>query len=288
MHTAELEIRGGRTAGAPAGTVPDLADLKRQVVAHWSSKAKSFDQGDSCVTRTCDITEEWARIFTNAFGPAPRDVLDVGAGTGELSVLFHSLGYRAHGIDLAPGMLEVAREKIRSRGLPIVIERGDAEAPPFPDARFDVVHARHVVQLLPDPERALREWVRILRPGGVVFITATYDDGRPDTLREKVQHVVGRMFLRVFHALGIDRNPVSPPKVKEPYQEHMPLRRRLDEDGMRAYLTAGGLVDVEVRDLLALRLRGRDAMVWYRRWANRPKRSYHAAWGRKPEAPPRA
>lgn len=260
---------------------PDLADVKRRVVAEWSARAHAFDEGDSCVSRCEELTDGWRRVFEEVFGPAPKDVLDVGSGTGELAVLFHSMGHRVRGIDLAPGMLAVAQEKMRRLRLPIAIERGDAEAPPFPDESFDVVHARHVVQLLPDPHRALREWLRILRPGGLVFLTASSDDGREPTVLQRVERPVGRAVLRAAHALRLDRRPVLPAKREASYDGHCPLRGSLGPDGLRAFLESEGVMDVHTRDLLALRMRGWREMTWYRRWANPPKRAYHAAWGWK-------
>lgn len=263
---------------------PSADEVKRRVSAHWGARATAFDQGDSCVSRTEDITAAWRRVFTEAFGAAPKDVLDVGSGTGELALVFHSMGHRARGIDLAPEMLAVAREKVARRGIDLRFDLGDAEAPPFPDASFDVVHARHVLQLLPDPHRAVAEWARILRPGGVVFVTSTHDDGAPMTFGERAEQRVGRAALHVLHAIGVDRSPIAPPKTMgEEWERQLPLRRCLDAPALSKLLAGAGLVDATTRDLLALRLRGRDAMPWWRRWANRRKRAYHAAWARKPD-----
>src|SRR3954452_18299865 len=101
---------------------------------------------------------------------APRDgerILDVATGTGivlrraregcpELA--------RAVGLDLTPAMLAVAREK--ADGLAIEFVEGDARELPFADAGFDIVTCQQGLQFFPERERALREFRRMLAPGG--------------------------------------------------------------------------------------------------------------------------
>jgi ubiquinone/menaquinone biosynthesis C-methylase UbiE len=76
------------------------------------------------------------------------------------------IGHNVTGVDLSSGMLSVARGKAREMGLNIDFRLGDAMALSEPDAAYDLVVARHVVWTLPDPDRAIGEWLRILRPGG--------------------------------------------------------------------------------------------------------------------------
>jgi SAM-dependent methyltransferase len=83
-----------------------------------------------------------------------------------LSLLLAAWGHRVMGVDLAPRMVERARAKLSSAGLPARFYVGDAAVPPTGQERFDVVLSRHLVWTLPDPEGALREWVARLRPGG--------------------------------------------------------------------------------------------------------------------------
>ncbi len=94
------------------------------------------------------------------------DVLDVGCGTGSLSLLLAADGHRVTGVDLAPRMVGRARAKLVAAGLTARFLVGDAGAPPLGDESFDVLLSRHLVWTLPEPERALRAWVRLLRPGG--------------------------------------------------------------------------------------------------------------------------
>ena len=93
-------------------------------------------------------------------------MLDAGCGTGILSLELAGRGHRVTGIDYAPEMLALAKEKANAAGAAIRFEHADAEALPFAPASFDLVITRHVLWTLPHPEAAIIEWTRVLRPGG--------------------------------------------------------------------------------------------------------------------------
>ncbi|WP_307631157.1 class I SAM-dependent methyltransferase [Streptomyces turgidiscabies] len=94
----------------------------------------------------------------------PADVLDLGCGTGSVSLLAAEQGHRVTGVDLSPAMVEQARGKLAGRDAVFLV--GDAGAPPVGEERFDVVLVRHVLWTLPDPARVLRHWRGLLRDGG--------------------------------------------------------------------------------------------------------------------------
>jgi SAM-dependent methyltransferase len=93
-----------------------------------------------------------------------REILEVGCGTGLLLERMASFARRAVGVDLSPGMLERARE----RGLEAV--EGSATALPFGDHSFDVVCSFKVLAHVRDIETAMREMVRVTRPGGMLVL----------------------------------------------------------------------------------------------------------------------
>lgn len=108
----------------------------------------------------------------DALGPAGGRVLEVGAGTG-ISLPQYKRSTRLVATDIADAMLDKARERRRKLGLDNVedILVMDAEAMGFADDSFDVVVAQYVVTACPDPEAALDEFVRVVRPGGEIVIT---------------------------------------------------------------------------------------------------------------------
>jgi len=75
------------------------------------------------------------------------------------------------GIDLSGQMIAMARKQGRIKGLPVDFRTGDAENLPFEDNVFDVVVSRNLIWTLPSPETAVREWRRVLKPGGRIIIS---------------------------------------------------------------------------------------------------------------------
>lgn len=106
-------------------------------------------------------------------------VLEVGVGTG-ISLPQYGRDVRLVGVDIAEAMLRKACERVRRLGLDNVekIAVMDAEALDLPDNSFDVVVAQYVVTAVPDPEAALDEFVRVVRPGGEIVITTRIGAGK--------------------------------------------------------------------------------------------------------------
>ena len=130
----------------------------------------------------------WAPVYDFVFGPvfqrgrgaaidaAERiggSILEVGVGTG-LSLASYSRKNSIFGVDISAPMLGKARKRVAKlrlghvAGLAIM----DAERLTFPDNSFDVVVAQYVVTAVPHPEKALDEFLRVLRPGGEIIITS--------------------------------------------------------------------------------------------------------------------
>jgi len=152
--------------------------VKQQVAAHWDRRAAHFDADFGHSIATPAERAAWDRIMDLVLaGRAALDALDVGCGTGFLSLELAKRSHRVTGIDLAPAMLDMARQKAAEAGLDIRFETGDAEQAPFPAGSFDLVISRHVLWTLPHPEAAIDDWIRVLRPGArlVVIDGAQYD-----------------------------------------------------------------------------------------------------------------
>ena len=96
-------------------------------------------------------------------------ILDVGTGTGFFAILLSQAGHQVEGIDLTPAMLNEARDIAAQRGLSILFREMDAQALCYADESFDVVLSRNLTWTLPEPEQAYREWLRVLRPGGLLL-----------------------------------------------------------------------------------------------------------------------
>jgi SAM-dependent methyltransferase len=106
--------------------------------------------------------------------PPHGSILDVGCGTGEIIVRLAEKfpGASFIGVDLEEAHLERARSRCGKFGVRVTFQHADALALPFPDATFDQVICRHVIQAVPDPGRVIAEIQRVLRPGGRMHLIA--------------------------------------------------------------------------------------------------------------------
>ncbi|WP_428836342.1 class I SAM-dependent methyltransferase [Streptomyces carpaticus] len=140
------------------------------IADYWDRAAALFDEEPDHGLTAEPTRRAWADLMDRWAPGEPSAVLDVGCGTGSLSLLLAAAGHRVTGVDLSPEMIRRARAKLTAAGLPGTFLVGDAASPPLRDEKFDMVLARHLLWTLPDPEAALREWVARLRPGGTLLL----------------------------------------------------------------------------------------------------------------------
>ncbi|MET9829966.1 methyltransferase domain-containing protein [Streptomyces sp. NPDC006385] len=144
----------------------------------WDTAAASFDDEPDHGLRDPEVRHAWASRLRSWLPERPSDVLDLGCGTGSLSLLAAEQGHRVTGVDRSPAMVDLARAKLAGRDAAFLV--GDAAAPPVEEERFDVVLVRHVLWALPDPGRVLRHWRGLLRPGGrFVLVEGVWGRGTP-------------------------------------------------------------------------------------------------------------
>jgi SAM-dependent methyltransferase len=111
------------------------------------------------------------------------DVLDVACGTGNATIPAAKAGARVTGLDFAPRLLEIARERAADAMVEIDFLEGDAQELPFEDAAFERVVSTFGHMFAPDHERTASEMKRVLRPGGVIAFACWSPEG-----------AIGRMF----------------------------------------------------------------------------------------------
>jgi SAM-dependent methyltransferase len=110
-----------------------------------------------------------AEAFVARLGiPAGTRVLDVACGTGNTAIPLAGHGCVVTGVDIAPNLLEQARERAAAEGLSATFDEGDAEQLPYADASFDAVVTMFGVMFAPRPELVASELARVLKPGGLL------------------------------------------------------------------------------------------------------------------------
>jgi len=164
----------------PAWTDRDLADphtapdKSERVRRMFAAIAHRYDLNNRLHSFWRD--QAWRRYAVRAADVHPGDaVLDAACGTGDLTIAFaKSAAARVVGVDFTPEMLEIA-EKKKQRLDPTLADRiayteGDVQELPFPDGSFDVVSIALGIRNVTDPPRAIRQFARVLRPGGRLVI----------------------------------------------------------------------------------------------------------------------
>ena len=129
----------------------------------WDTQSSRYDEDPDHGLRDRAARQAWRAHLTQWLPEPPATVLDLGCGTGSLSLLALEAGHRVRGVDLSPAMVAEATDKCA--GLDATFTVGDAADPPVAGP-VDAVLARHLLWTLPDPHAALRRWLGLLRPGG--------------------------------------------------------------------------------------------------------------------------
>jgi len=156
-------------------------------------------------------------------------VLDVGCGTGVLAlhVAAEAPSSRITGIEPSAAYSNFART--RAPATKVKFEVGDAQQLRFSDSSFDRTLSMLVINFIPDRAKALREMIRVTRPGGVVA-AAVWD------------YAEGMEMLRIFWDEAVARDP----SVASRDERHMPLSRKGE---LEAFWHENGLLDVEEQPL---------------------------------------
>jgi SAM-dependent methyltransferase len=129
-----------------------------------------------------------------------QQVLDVACGTGVVAITAARRGAKARGLDLTPALLERAKKNADIAGVDVEFIEGDAEALPYPDAAFDVVLSQFGHIFAPRPAIALKEMLRVLKPGGRIAFSTW-----------PPEHFTGRMFAFIARHM-----PPPPPGAEAP------------------------------------------------------------------------
>lgn len=121
------------------------------------------------------IDQGWRRKVIRMLKREPVErLLDVATGTADLAIMAarKEAARQVIGVDISEGMLSHGREKVKTAGLEerLLLQQADSQALPFADGAFDAVTVAFGARNFEDLERGLREMLRVLRPGGRLFV----------------------------------------------------------------------------------------------------------------------
>ena len=142
----------------PSG--PPIEQLKQNLRSMWMAGdfgvvAKTIASGGEDFIRRLAI-------------PSGSRVLDVACGTGNLAIPLARSGCIVTGVDIAPNLLEQARQRAKTEGLQATFDEGDAEQLPYADGTFDAVVTMFGAMFAPRPELVSSELARVVKPGGLL------------------------------------------------------------------------------------------------------------------------
>ena len=153
-----------------------------------------MDWGAGCYETTAiELAPVAQAVVEGAHVGAGDDVVDVACGTGNAALLAAARGARVIGIDSAPRLLAVARERAATIGASVDMREGDLAALPVTDDAADVVISVFGVIFAHDPAAALREIARILRRDGRAFVSAWVPGGPIDAMLSAVGRIMARV-----------------------------------------------------------------------------------------------
>lgn len=189
-----------------AGTSTEMTALKTRLRATWI--AGDFGQ----IAKY--YTGESEDFITRLNLKPGMKVLDVACGTGNTALPAARAGADVTGVDIAPNLVEQARENAKREGVNARFEEGDAEALPYGDASFDAVVTMFGAMFAPRPELVAAELKRVCRPGGLIAMANWTPAG-----------FIGQMFKTMAAHVTPPPGMPSPPlwgveeKVKERFGE---------------------------------------------------------------------
>ncbi|MHB8694095.1 MAG: class I SAM-dependent methyltransferase [Solirubrobacteraceae bacterium] len=204
--------------------------------------------------------QAWLELLSSAAPGAPARALDVGCGTGFLALRLAELGHTVTGVDFSPQMIERARDKADRAGLEIDFRVSDAVALDSAEETYDLLVARHVIWNLPDPERAVAEWLRVLRPGGrLLLIEGRWADN--EALQRSLARPRSRLLARAIDAAAaiVRRTGRSPAKLLSwkygRIEAQLPFSGGPSSERLADFLRANSVEEVSVRSLT-------DPVLW--------------------------
>ena len=136
----------------------------------WDSQADTFDDEPDHGLRTPIVYQAWSDLLQQWLPAKPVSILDIGCGTGSLSVLMAAMNHQVMGIDLSEAMIAQAQAKAKTAGHAISFKVMDAFNPQLAEKQFEVIVCRHLLWAMPSIPTALQRWAQLLVPGGRMLL----------------------------------------------------------------------------------------------------------------------
>lgn len=168
-------------------TCPHYAEVMSDGAVEQKDRVRSYWEAEPCgsphaqseegtpgyfdeVERRRNELEPFIPEYADFAGSAGSTVLEIGVGLGTDFIRFARAGAIPSGVDLTDHAVQLVRRRLANEGLEGNVQRADAERLPFQDGTFDRVYSWGVLHHTPDVDGAVREALRVVRPGGSACI----------------------------------------------------------------------------------------------------------------------
>ncbi|AFA46832.1 class I SAM-dependent methyltransferase [Acetobacterium woodii] len=212
----------------------EVVGVIKKIEAYWDKRSDTFDADHD----TEDV-KAWMDSLANLLGPETnRNVLDLGTGTGFLANMTANLGYSTIGIDISKEMMNLAVKHAKNLRSDAIFMEGSVLSLPFMDNTIDFIINARLIWTLIEPDVAIKEWLRILKPGGKIMC-----------------------FNRMKEGVGLNIGKVNIYEDEEVDKQLAIKEARMEE--LRDLLERNGLSDVKIQKIPGLTRPGYDYDPWF-------------------------
>ncbi|MDO9491516.1 class I SAM-dependent methyltransferase [Acetobacterium sp.] len=206
----------------------------KKIGEYWDERSLVFDKEHD----TEDLNA-WGATLERLLGEDKnKSVLDLGTGTGFLANMTSKLGYSTIGIDISKEMMKLGVKHAKTVGSDTVFMEGNVLALPFMDNTIDFIINSRLIWTLVEPDVAIKEWLRILKPGGKIMC-----------------------FNRMQEGIGLNIGKINIYEDEEVDKQLAIKGARMEE--LRDLLERNGLVDVQIQKLPDVTRHGYDYDPWF-------------------------
>ena len=242
-----------------------MKDLLSEIESYWTTRAEGYSEVNHKELNGMQ-KGAWLEVLKSQFPEKAKEelkILDIGTGPGFFPVILAEAGYRVTAVDYTQEMLDTAKKNAGELCEKITFYKMDAQNLEFEDGVFDVVISRNLTWNLKDPERAYKEWCRVLKPGGKLlnfdanWYGYLYDEEKRQSYEEDRKSVESENLDDHYLCTDIDR--------MEKIALQMPLSAINRPSWDRKLLKENGFASVAI-----------DTQVWQRVWSQEEKLNYHS------------
>ena len=179
--------------------------LESRIKNYWEGEAQVYSDGIQDELRS-EKRELWKKIILEnspQSSAGKLKILDIGTGPGFFPIILGEEGHDVTGIDLTENMVKCAARNAEKEKVKVTLMTMDCHDMDFPDDCFDLLICRNLTWTLDNPEKAYKEWCRVLRPGGRMLIFDAcwylhlYDEERKRAYQKKEEEIQQKYGRRI-------------------------------------------------------------------------------------------